>query len=101
MNNNQEEEIRKELASLSGCCTDKACTSCDTQLNELRAFLTKHTLRARIEELENVYGLLENDVTIWTDVSGMPLRQSERIREIESELQTLEKGKDDENIRDR
>ena len=49
---------------------------------QLEAMMVKE----RIDELENVYGLMENDITLWTDAEGLPLRVGERIGSLKSRL---------------
>lgn len=54
----------------------------DKAMAQLEAMLVKE----RIDELENVWGLMENDITLWTDAEGLPIRVGERIASLKSKL---------------
>jgi len=56
---------------------------------ELFRLIKAYSLQEAIRELSGVFGLMEDDVTLWTQLDGDPFRLSERIAHLKKELEAL------------
>ena len=59
----------------------------DQAIKEITQLLHRERLKARIDDLEKVFPLMEEDMCLWTtDEGGNSLRMSERIEQLQNEL---------------
>jgi len=60
----------------------------NTKVNIMK-IIKAYSLQEAIRELSGVFGLMEDDVALWTQVDGDPFRLGEHIAHLKKELEAL------------
>ena len=87
----RDEELEQNIRELDifASIPGKGASTVFVNISGLMKIIKAYSLQEALRELSGVFGLMEDDVALWTQVDGDPFRLGERIAHLKKELEAL------------